>query len=271
MSKFNYFTIAALPRLTWDSDLPGTLAQMLEDFELQFDDLKEGIRDILLLNDIRNLELAVKAKADGNEKSPDFYGAGTAEPEALMHFLDDPIHNAPDFCPDFMADFFADYKTAEERQEHFEELYLAYFQYLQENNDEYIRYYGRFETTVRTILAAIRLNKSDKNLDKYLKGDPDAVKIILENRNNADLGLKNYFPEVSDIAALFDGTKDPVEIEKELDKIRFRLLDDMGGDKPFADHVIYAFVIGLLIRDRWNTQNDEKGMAILDNIIKGNF
>ena len=277
MGKFNYYTIAALPRLTWDSELPGTLAELLEEFELQFDDLREGISEIVFLNDIKNMEMILKSRLDA-AASPDaasepveFYRARVAEPEQLELFLDDPLHNAFDGCPEYVVDFFTGHRTNEERYAAIEELYLQYFESLQESGEEYIRYYGRFETMLRTIISAVRLIKADKNLEKELKGDPDAVKTILENRNNADLGLKGLFPEVVDVVALFDGSRDLVEIERELDRIRFALLEDLGGEKPFADHAVYAFVIGLLIRDRWNTLNDERGMEILNSIVRGNF
>ena len=277
MGKFNYYTIAALPRLTWDSELPGTLAELLEEFELQFDDLREGISEIVFLNDIKNMEMILKSRLDA-AASPDaasepveFYRARVAEPEQLELFLDDPLHNAFDGCPEYVVDFFAGHRTNEERYAAIEELYLQYFESLQESGEEYIRYYGRFETMLRTIISAVRLIKADKNLEKELKGDPDAVKTILENRNNADLGLKGLFPEVVDVVALFDGSRDLVEIERELDRIRFALLEDLGGEKPFGDHAVYAFVIGLLIRDRWNTLNDERGMEILNSIVRGNF
>ena len=125
--------------------------------------------------------------------------------------------------------------------------------------------------TLCTVISAIRMMKSGADLDKNLKGDGDAVKIILENRNNADLGLKGYFPEVVDVVALFDKSKTPDEVEKELDKIRFALLEEVGQEKPFADHIIYGYIIGFQLKDRWMTQSDEAGMEILENIIKGNY
>jgi len=274
--KFNHYTIAALPHLSWDSDLPCTLAELLEEFDMQLEPLREGICSILLLDDLRNMELLIKSKAGagGNtaDGKTDFYRAGITKPEELELFVDDPKHNTPDFVyPEFVEDFFETWKTNEERASHIEELYTGYYAWMESSKNAFLARYGTNMMIMSTIISAVRMMKSGSDLDKNLKGDADAVKMILENRNNADLGLKGYFPEVAEIVALFDKSKTPLEVERELDRIRFALLDEVGQEKPFADHIIYGYIIGFQLKDRWTTQNDEAGMQILENIIKGNY
>ena len=278
--KFNHYTIAALPQLSWDGALPCTLAELLEEFDMQLEPLRDGINRILLLDDIRNMELLLKSKLDtddapkGNTEDGriDFYRAGITKPEELELFIDDPKHNTPDFVyPEFVEDFFDTWKTNEERYARIEELYVGYYRMMSEDKNAFLARYGTNMMIMSTIISAVRMMKSGTDLDKNLKGDADAVKMILENRNNADLGLKGYFPEVAEIVALFDKSKTPLEVEKELDRIRFSLLDEVGQEKPFADHIIYGYIIGFQLKDRWTTQNDEAGMRILENIIKGNY
>ena len=67
--------------------------------------------------------------------------------------------------------------------------------------------------------------------------------------------------------ALLD--KEPRELEHDLDRIRFELMKQVGQETPFADHIIYAYIIGLQVRNRWNTLDKAKGELILDNIITG--
>ena len=273
--KFNHYTIAALPQLSWDSDLPCTLAELLEEFDMQLEPLKDGISRILLLDDLKNMELLIKSKLDPSENADpakiDFYRAGLTKPEEIELFIEDPRRNAPDYYPEFIEDFFEERKTSEERSKYFEELYISYYRWIAESKNRFLARYGGNMLTLCTVISAIRMMKSGADLDKNLKGDGDAVKIILENRNNADLGLKGYFPEVVDVVALFDKSKTPDEVEKELDRIRFNLLEEVGQEKPFADHIIYGYIIGFQMKDRWMTQSDEAGMEILENIIKGNY
>ncbi len=280
MMKFNYYTIGALPKLTWDSELPCTISEFIEEYRVQLEPLMDGVSDILLLNDVKNLELILKARIEKDEKfrgnkddgKIDYYKARVVEPEELESFLEEPFINRPDEnYPEFMIEYFLKYKTDEERIHHIEELYIDYFRYMQTRKNGFLRYYGRIATTIRTVLSAMRIMRRGLDLDKNLKGDPFIVQTILENRNNADLGLKNYFPEVAEVIALFDRDRDPIEVEKDLDRIRFELMEEVGRETPFADHIIYSYIIGFQVRNRWNSLNDEKGLQILENIIEGNY
>ncbi len=280
MMKFNYYTIGALPKLTWDSELPCTISEFIEEYRVQLEPLMDGVSDILLLNDVKNLELILKARIEKDEKfrgnkddgKVDYYKSRVVEPEELEAFLEDPFINKPDEnYPEFMVEYFLKHKTDEERFHHIEELYIDYFKYMQTRENGFLRYYGRIATTIRTVLSAMRIMRRGLDLDKHLKGDPFVVKTILENRNNADLGLKNHFPEVAEVIALFDRDRDPIEVERDLDRIRFDLMEEVGRETPFADHIIYSYIIGFQVRNRWNSLNDEKGHEILENIIEGNY
>ena len=275
--KFNYFTIAALPDLTWESPLPFTTIEMLEEYKVQFEPLKDGISDILLLNDVKNLELILrqrtekvdeKYKANMMDGTVEFYKARFVEPEELEAFINDPFMNRPaDTYPEFMVDYFERYKTDDDRFSHIEELYIAYFGYMQSREDGFLRYYGRIASVMRTALSAARILHMGKDLETYLKGDSYIVQTILENKTSSDFGLHNIFPEIGEVMALLD--KEPKELEHDLDRIRFELMKQVGQETPFADHIIYAYIIGLQVRNRWNTLDKARGELILDNIITG--
>lgn len=278
--KYNHYTIASLPKLTWDSELPGTISEFIKDYWVQLEPLKDGISDILLFNDIKNIELILKSKVEKEDKFRgnkdggvvDFYLARVVEPEEFEPFLENPFVNKPsETYPEFMVDYFVKHKTDEERHSNIEDLYIDYFRYLQTRENAFLRYYGRTATAIRTVVSAMRIMKRGLDLDKNLRGDPHMVQTILENRNNADLGLKNILPEVTDIIALFDRERDPVEVERDIDRIRFQIMEQVGMESPFGDHIIYSYIIGFQVRDRWNSLNNEKGLKILDNIIEENY
>jgi len=280
MTNFNHYTIAALPDLKWDSELPGTVFDFLEDFKVQLEPLRDGISDILLLNDVKNIELILKSRLDipekfiGNKEDGkiDFYNARVVEPDDLELFLEDPFVNRPhDNYPDFMVDYFLNNKSDEDRYKNIEALYIDYFRYMQTRENGFLRYYGRIAATIRTVMAAKRLMRRGMELEGNLKGDRFIVSTILENKNSSDLGLKHIFPEVAEVIALFDRARDPLEAERDLDRIRFELMEQVGRESPFANHIIYSYIIGFQVRNRWNTLNDDKGKEILDNIIKGNY
>jgi len=280
MTNFNYYTIGALPELRWDSELPGTVFDFLEEFKVQLEPLRDGISDILLLNDVKNIELILKSRLDIPEKfignkdggKIDFYNARVVEPDELELFLEDPFVNRPhDNYPEFMVDYFLNYKSDADRHANIQALYINYFNYMQSRENGFLRYYGRLATTIRTVMAAKRIMRRGMDLELNLKGDPFIVSTILENKNSSDLGLKHIFPEVSEVIALFDRARDPLEAEHDLDRIRFELMEQVGKESPFANHIIYAYIIGFQIRNRWNTLDDGRGKKILENIIEGNY
>ena len=280
MMKFNHYTIASFPTLTWESELPCTLSEFIEEYYVQLEPLMDGISDILLLNDVKNLELILKQRVEADENLKgnlekgkiDFYRARVVEPEELEEFMEEPFINRPDDnYPEFMLDYFMEYKSDEERFRHIEELYINYFRYLQTRKNGFVRYYGRIATTIRTVITAMRIMKSGMDLEKNLRGDPFIVQTILENRNNADLGLKSILPEVPEIIALFDKERDPIEVEKDLDRIRFTLMEEVGKETPFADHIIYSYLIGFMLRNRWNSLDNARGEKILNNTVEGNY
>ena len=275
--RFNHFTVAALPDLTWNSPLPSTTAELLEDYKIQFEPLKDGISDILLLNDVKNLELILRQRTDDvpeeykanmMEGDVEYYKARFVEPEDLEAFIDDPFTNRPaDTYPEFMGNYFERYKDSATQFAHIEELYIAYFGYMQTREDGFLRYYGKIANVMRTALSAARILYMGKELEGTLKGDSYIVQTILENKTSSDFGLHNIFPEIGEIMALLD--KEPKELELDLDRIRFELMKQVGQETPFADHIIYSYIIGFQIRNRWNTLDKARGEQILDNIITG--
>jgi len=273
--KFNHYLVAALPKLTWDSELPGTLAQFLEDNWPQLESLMDPLKDILLQNDLYNIELVLRTqvpRAGGRmPEAPrpiEIYKPNYLEVDEIVAFLKEPFLNmpAPNF-PEFIVDYFLQYKTPQERHDHMEDLYIGYFSYLQNCKSRFIRYYGRIATIIRTVLAAQRILRQGLKLEDHIKGDPYFVQVILENRASTDLGLKSIFPEVVDIINLFN--KEPIELEHDLDRIRFKLMEEVGQESPFGDHIILSYIIGFQVRDIWNSLNRERGRQILDHIVHG--
>ena len=280
MTRLNHYIVAALPELGWDSELPGTVSEFLEEFKVQLEPLKDGINDILLLNDIKNLELILKSKLDIPEKflgnrdkgEVDFYKAKVLELDELKLFFEDPFVNRPyDSYPDFIEDYLIKYKPHKDSHANIEELYIDYFRYMQTRENYSLRYYGKIAITIRTVMAAKRIMGRELDLETHLQGDPFIVSTILENKNSSDLGLRHIFPEVSEVVAIFDRAGDPLKAERDLDRIRFELMEQLGRESPFADHTIYSYIIRFQIRNRWNTLDSQKGIEILDNIIKGNY
>jgi hypothetical protein len=275
--KFNHYIIGSLPTLKWDEKSPYTMDEFINHSDFLLEPYRDGVDKILLLNEIRNIELFLKAKikkaliendTDGNSSVENNYFKPFILSESeLSQFLEHPFFYQADEYPEFMLDYFEKYAELEDRYNNIEELYIRLFTYLREQDDEFFKYYGNMFTIIRTVLAAFRIIKEGKDLESNLVGDHDIVQIILDHRTTSDLGLKAIFPEIPEIISLFD--KDPLELEKDLDRIQFELLEDYRQDQIFGDHVIYCYLLELFILDKWHTVDKARGQEILANIING--
>ena len=264
--SYNNFVVGWLPEISWDSPQPETMAEFLEANSNIFEPYSEGITKILLHNEIMNAELLLSERISGNPAGDFFTPSIMTRPE-FERFLDNPVIFQPDHFPQFMTDFFEEFKEDSDRYANIEELYVRYFAYLHADEIPFFRYYGRIAGIFRTAIAAYRLIKLSLPLEGNLKGDPDIVKTIIENRTSPDLGLKSEIYEITEIIDMFN--LEPAELEKRFDRVHFDLVGNVGQESPFGEHIIYNYLIGLFVKDRWNYLNEEKGRKFLDDIIKG--
>lgn len=274
--KFNNYIIGSLPTLKWDEKSPYTLDEFIHHADFLLEPYQAGVDKIILLNEIRNIELILKdqiakenVQSNENEESfkVDLFKPYIQDQQEIEQFLEHPFHYQAEEYPDFILDFFEDYTELEDRYNNIELLYVKYLTYLKEQGDMFFHYFGHIFVIIRTVLAAYRIIKQGKDLEENLVGDPEIVQLILDHRTTSDLGLKAIFPEIPEIISLFD--KEPLELEKDLDRIQFELLEDIGQDDLFGDHVIYIYLIELFILDKWHLVNEERGNQILENIISG--
>jgi hypothetical protein len=264
--NYNHFVVAALPELTYESELPATLSVFLEENSFIFEPYMQELPLLFLLNDIRNMEIMLRQSLNPALKL-DMFSPALITVEETERFLDNPFINHPDQYPEFMFDYFDRYQDAAERLANIEQLYTMYYSYLQGHPSGFLRYYARVSATLRTAVAAMRIIRAGLPLEDNLRGTPEIVETILEHRTSPDLGLKAVFPEIADVQAMFDYSA--IDRERELDRIHFNLLEDVGQETPFGDHVVYAYIIKLFIRDRWNTLDRERGVQILRDTLQG--
>ncbi len=63
---------------------------------------------------------------------------------------------------------------------------------------------------------------------------------------------------------------DPLEIEEEIDRARWKLADDLVGQDPFEFEKVLAYGIQLKIVERWNRMDVHTGKEKLETIITAN-
>jgi hypothetical protein len=63
---------------------------------------------------------------------------------------------------------------------------------------------------------------------------------------------------------------DPVELEEELDRARWKLADELIGQDPFSFKKVLAYGIQLKIVERWNRMDVSAGKEAIESVITAN-
>lgn len=270
--KYNYFLIPSLPDIVPDGTQEFTMKEFVDANADIFDNYRSGVDKIIFINELKNLELVLKSKLDmpegldGNRGSEfEYFQPAICTVEEIERFIDDPVSYAPDDYSEDILEFFENIKDNSERYKRIEELYVRYFT-PDANETDFFSYALNVMSVQRTVSQAVRLSRLGLNLEENLIGDEDVVRTILENRSSSDFGLSSQYPFVSDIVSAFD--KDIIALEHEMDKIIYEAVMDYKEEDLFGDHVIYAFLIGLFVLDRWQTMDEEQGQNFIDNLLQ---
>jgi len=61
---------------------------------------------------------------------------------------------------------------------------------------------------------------------------------------------------------------DPLQREKELDKIRWQIAEELQGPDPLDIKAVYAYAIKLAILSRWNALDKDRGQRLFDTLTQ---
>ena len=271
-AKHYYYFIASLPDLEWEGEVPFPITTFLEENETALSPLSDNINDIILLNDLKNMHGYIKVQcADyitGSSKrsrealDAEFYEPSLFDKEAMRELLAEP-----DELPEFIISFLTENKEYADRYTNFESLYAEYYQYLGEKDSYFFKEYSLFESSLRKVVAAFRARNQGLDIETSVPGSDEITDTILANRTASDFGLKNIFPYIGEMVEVLKA--DTLNREKKLDIIRFSFLENFTGEDPFKEDCIYAYIFQLLLLERWQMMDREKGKQIVSNIVTG--
>jgi hypothetical protein len=141
--------------------------------------------------------------------------------------------------------------------------------------------------------CAAHLSRRDlEGLDALLSGDGTACRHpFVRDWRNADTQIRNtlvsqraarrqeeaapwlrehrgYDVSLAAGAAEAYGRKTPLQRERALDTLRWRVAEDLAGFDPFTGRAMLAYGVKLLILRRWEAIDREKGEAAAGNLIR---
>lgn len=171
--------------------------------------------------------------------------------------------------PDYVFKFIDKYPTNEERVYHYPELLSNFYRDAIKNATGFMKYYLTMEKELRLISVAFRAKKLGRDIYKELQfEDPeeDLVAQILAQKDAPE-----YEPpeKYEDIKVLFrQYYDDPIELQKALIDYRFAKIDERLNIELFSMDRVLAYMIEVIMVERWMRMDKQKGLEIVDSMLK---
>lgn len=171
--------------------------------------------------------------------------------------------------PPYVFNYLDKYQDKDDQLIHFPELLSKFF------NEEIKKVSGSFkeflilERNVRLISTAYRAKKMGKDIFlemQYESPEDEIVSQIIARKDSPQF----EFPEkYEDLKPVFDQNyANPIAFQKALLEYRFNKIDTMIGLDFFSLNRLLAYMIKLIMVERWQRLDREQGLKIIDNMLK---
>ncbi|MDN3506595.1 MAG: DUF2764 family protein [Simkaniaceae bacterium] len=255
----NYFFVApSLPSLVL-SEVPDiTFEQMM--YRLQLNLSKEDLKKVSVLRlaiDLENiralyLEQPIDPRGNLSEKELD---------EALLVEAD---------LPDYVFEFLGQFEEDKEKARHFFGLLSRYYSEEIERQDGFLKELLTFEREVRLVLTALRAKRSGRDITEELQfedfTDPMVAQILAQKDMEDYEPPMEYLPLKQSLLGCGD---DPWEQYKTVIGFKFNRIEEMTGYPLFSLDWILGYVARLMLVEKWNELNEERGKGIADKFKTG--
>lgn len=171
--------------------------------------------------------------------------------------------------PPYIFQYIDKYETNEDKIRHFPELLTTFFHNEIVHATGAFKVYLTMERDLRLILLAFRAKKLNRDLLKELQyEDPedDLVAQILAQKDAPAYEIPEQYSDLKPILAQY--YDHPYELNKALTEYRLRKIEQILANDPFSTHRILAYLVELIIVERWQQLDKQKGLEIVDSMLK---
>ena len=169
----------------------------------------------------------------------------------------------------YIFDFIEEYPNTDERLKNFAALIASFFAEEIALSDGFLKRYLLLERAWRLVLVGFRAKALGRDIVKELQHedpDDDIVAQIIAQKD-----AKSYEPPdgYEDLKGIFyDKSDDPLCFHKALCEYRFERIDEMLFGDAFSIDRIIGHMVQLIIVERWQELNKEKGNEVVNTIVK---
>lgn len=254
-----YCLIAGLPEISPDDK---KLSLSVQDLRIYLNDyLTKDEIDIVNLFFYPNDNAQILRLLEKQEADPTLQTVFTASQ------LEDEI-NDPMFVPSYIKEYLLDLqKEDREASKRLPEVELSerYWNFMLSQKERLVKRYAEFSLNIKNLITALNCRKYHIDIEKEVIGDSYFVNQLKTSRAK-DFELADDYPYVDSILALFE--KDSTaEREYKIDMLYWEFLDEMTGHKYFTFDNVLAFMLKLMILERWSKMTTEQGKQIFRELL----
>ncbi len=171
--------------------------------------------------------------------------------------------------PPYIFDYLDKYESREERLRNFSSLLQTFFVEETKKATGFFKECLSMERELRLVLVALRAKKLGKDLLvelQYEDPEDDLIAQMLAFKDASQYEPPEKYKEIKEILAKYEDN--PLELEKALIEFRFRRIDELLGMQLFTIDRLLGYLIQLIMLEKWNQLDKEKGKTIINNILK---
>lgn len=186
--------------------------------------------------------------------------------------LEEAILTSSDFAKlPYICDFLQRYDKTEERLSHFPQLLGGYFREEMPKAHDFLWDYLKFERGWRLVLTALRAKRLGRNIMKELQFEEADDPLVAQTLAQKDAAQYEPPDEFKELKPLFETNyHEPYELYQSLCEFRFAKMNEMSSIDRFSINGILSFIARFIIVDKWLELDKQKGLHIVDRIIKEN-
>lgn len=253
-----YYLIAGLPELVLDqSRLPFPIAAFREELKSQLHPEDYALTEYLFLSaDNRNLLNLLQKKdrpwAENARFDQVSLADGLREPSLLPSYMERFVLAFQSQTPVFPN---MSWKN---------QLLCLYYDYTIQKTEGFLKDCFVLERDLRNILAALSARRNKLSLEGQLIGDYDLTQ-ALRSSHARDFGLAGEFPFMERLLQWEDNNW--MERELALDAIHWDYIDQLNTFNYFSIEVILAYLIKLILLERWVRLDKSDGETVFRNLL----
>jgi Protein of unknown function (DUF2764) len=174
-----------------------------------------------------------------------------------------------DALPEYFYKFLDEHESKEERLKYFPQLMSTYFATEATETTGFLRKLRAFERNLRLIATAFRARELGRDLaTEFQFEDPedDVVAQLLAQKDAKTFEPPQGYEDLKPLLEKYYNS--PLQLEKALTEYIFKWTEGVLGFDVFSINYILAYMLRFILIERMMRLDKEKGLKILDNIVK---